>query len=161
MNRPASTLLLVAVALSAACGGSPSPEPSATGAPTAPAPPGLAVNTIPPPGTPDPGLDLVHEATLDFYAGDLTKLHGRFSPELAKSLTLEQLIALHRHIVEEYGKEVAVLSEDSQSKNQYRGYVRFAKFDKFPDPIEVQLILKPDDTIAGFFIRPARKPQSQ
>ncbi len=164
MNRLVWTFLLVTAALCAACGGStpPPPESPVTGSPSPPsaAQPELSVKIIPP-GASDPGLDRVHEATLDFYAGDLTKLHDRFSPELAKSLTLEQLVALHRRVAEEYGKEIAVLGEDRQSKAEYRGYVRWAKFDKFSGPIEVQWILKPDDTIAGFFIRPAKaqKPQ--
>jgi hypothetical protein len=50
-----------------------------------------------------------------------------------------------------------VIAEDSQVKNDYRGFVRWARFDKTDAIIEIQWILRPNDEIAGFYIRPAQK----
>ena len=53
-----------------------------------------------------------------------------------------------------------VLGEESQQKGEYRGFVRWARFEKFDGVIEVLWILREDDSIAGFYVRPAERPQS-
>ena len=50
-----------------------------------------------------------------------------------------------------------MIGEDSAVKKDYRGFVRWAQFDKTDQVIEIQWILRPNDEIAGFFIRPAQK----
>jgi GNAT superfamily N-acetyltransferase len=99
----------------------------------------------------------VHEYTKYFYDGDLERLQGLFTDEMKQQLTLEQLVALRRRVESEYGNEIAVLGEETQTKGKYRGFVRWARFDKHPGPIEVQWILREDDSIAGFFVRPVKR----
>lgn len=148
MSRNALALLILLLPLGwAGCGGGqPSPPP---GAPPAP-PESRALGVSPP----DPAFAAVHEYTKRFYEGDLAWLHDRFSPELKTSLTLDQLVALRRHVDDAFGNEVAVLAEEKQVKGAYRGFGRLARFDKSKEPIQLEWILRPDDTIAGFFVKP-------
>ena len=59
-----------------------------------------------------------------------------------------------------FTEEVEVVAEDAAVRGEYRGFVRWARFDKHDGLIEVQWILRPDDTIAGLFVRPA-KPKDE
>jgi hypothetical protein len=54
------------------------------------------------------------------------------------------------------GEEVEVVGEDSQTRDDYRGFVRWARFSKHDGLIEIRWILRDDDTIAGFQIREAQ-----
>jgi hypothetical protein len=123
--------------------------------------PALSLTPVPvPPGTGAPGADprfeRVRAYTEQFYRGDLDKLYERFSPEMRSTLPLDRLRALRAQVAERYGKEVAVLGEDSQVKGEYRGFVRWARFDRYDGVMEVQWILRNDDSVAGLFVRPAR-----
>ena len=104
-------------------------------------------------------MGVVRGYTAQFYDGDLGALHDRFSPEFKESLTLELLTALRENVREAYGQERAVVGEEQQSKGEYRGFVRWAKFEKVDGVIEVLWILREDDSIAGFFIRPTEQPE--
>jgi hypothetical protein len=99
----------------------------------------------------------VAEYTRMFYEGRIEALHAKFSEEMQGVLSLEQLTAMYRNAVDNYGKETQVLAEDSDVKGDYRAFVRWARFDKTEEVIELQWILRPDDAIAGFYIRPAPK----
>ncbi len=122
----------------------------------APAPETAAVPDPAP--VPDPAaITVVQRYTEMFYRGEIDLLHGKFSSEMQQVLSLAQLSALHEHVIATYGKETRVIAEDAQSNADYRGFVRWARFDKTEDVIEVKWILKPDDTIAGFFIQPATR----
>jgi hypothetical protein len=154
-----SIAFLPVALLCAACGGSgetPPPVPV-----PAQEPPPLSLTPVPVPPQPgparaDPGFERVRAYTEQFYRGDLEKLYERFSPEMRATLPLERLRALRAQIAERYGKEVAVLGEDSQVKGEYRGFVRWARFDRYDGVMEVQWILRKDDSVAGLFVRPAR-----
>jgi hypothetical protein len=99
----------------------------------------------------------VRRYTAMFYRGELDLLFESFSEEMREVLPMEQLSALHEHAITNFGTETRVIAEDSQVKNDYRGFVRWARFDKTDAIIEIQWILRPNDEIAGFYIRPAQK----
>ena len=158
--------LLAAVALALGCGGGereksapaapPAAEAPSGGAPAPGGAPPAAGETLALTTVRDEGLEAVHEYTRMFYAGELERLHERFSPEMrSEVLPLEKLRGLREFVREKYGDEVEVLNEQSQTKGDYRGFARFARFSKHEGPIEVQWILRPDHTVAGFFVQPA------
>jgi hypothetical protein len=99
----------------------------------------------------------VRRYTAMFYRGELEQLFENFSDEMREVVPREQLSAIHEHAVTNFGQETSVIAEDSAVKNDYRGFVRWARFDKTDAIIEIQWILRPNDEIAGFFIRPAQK----
>jgi len=102
------------------------------------------------------GLETVREYTRMFYAGELDRLHERFSPEMRSDvMPLDKLRELREFVRRTYGDETEVVGEDSQTKGDYRGFARWARFSAHEGVIEVQWILRPDDSVAGFFVRPA------
>jgi hypothetical protein len=115
---------------------------------------------------PAPAVDLAEHATAHrytgmFYRGEIDLLFERFSEEMQEEiLPLDQLTALYEHMITHYGTETRVLAVDSKTNGEYRAFVRWAAFDKTEDVIEVQWILRENDVIAGFWIRPAQKTQS-
>lgn len=188
-TSPKGLIAAAALAAAVACSGSPSAPPGSGGAANPPPSPAAAPDSSPavalvPPGsastpgakppapptgsqpaakddrTPDPGLKVVRELTNQFYRGDLVHLHDRFSAEMKKTLSVEQLAAMRAKMEQDYGKEVALIGEDWKIKDRYRGFVRWARFDKSTDPIEIQWILHlKDDEVAGFFMRPTKRTE--
>ena len=156
------------------CGGS---EPEAPEAPEPAATRGAPANSPAPDATPPPlgdvqvsivplapagiaGADLVREYTRMFYAGELEALVQKFSPEMREDiLPLDKLRALREELLEQYGEEVQVLGEDAKTRDEYRAFARFARFSKNNDVLQLQWILRPDDSVAGFKVMPAKKPQ--
>ncbi len=156
-------IVLSLLALLAGCsGGDPEPAPATQQtAPTEPSAPGApieieAVQASKPPVPPE-DLAVVREYTALFYDGELERLHARFTAEMREVVPLEQLQSVFDHAVENYGAQTRVIGEESQVKDDYRGFVRWAHFDKTEEVIEIQWILKANDEIAGFFIRPAKR----
>jgi hypothetical protein len=143
----------------------PAPSPAASEAPPAPAPTPspvgeVAVTIVPvvPDGV--AGRDTAREYTRMFYAGELEPLFEKFSPEMrTEILPLEKLRALREQVRERYGEETQVLGEDSQTKGDLRGFARWARFSRHDGVIEIRWILRPDDTVAGFMVIPAKLPQ--
>jgi hypothetical protein len=161
----ANALLLAVVA---GCSGEApaEPTPAAEGSATSiPAETPVAADEVSrSPGQPAPrppvdpeAFAAVHRYTAMFYRGELDALFESFSDEMQGIVPREQLSAVHEHAVTNFGKEIRVIAEDSAVKNDYRGFVRWAQFDKTDQVIEIQWILRPNDEIAGFFIRPAQK----
>ncbi len=111
--------------------------------------------------TDDPGLKAVRTFTEMFYRGDLAALYARFSDEMKKSFSREQLDAMRKRVQDSYGKEAKVLGEDSQTKGDFRRFVRWARFDRYEGVIEVEWILRKSGSIAGFFVRPARPSEKK
>ena len=62
--------------------------------------------------------------------------------------------------VENFGQEIGVIAEDSSTRGEFRGFVRWARFDETDEVIELQWILRANDEVAGFFIRPAARKES-
>jgi hypothetical protein len=111
---------------------------------------------------PDPGLPVVREMTEQFYRGDLAKLHSRFSDQMKTILTVDKLVAMRAHVEKTYGKEVAVVGEDWQVKDKDRGFVRWARFDKYDGVIQVLWFLhRDDDQVTGFFVEPAQQQPAE
>lgn len=158
--RSVAVQLLCASAL--ACGGSSGRSDEASPAPTDAVPKTDApiVRAVAPPPSLEPGFAKVLEYTALFYRGDLSALHAHFSDEMKKTLPLDKLVALRASVDKQYGKEVKVLAKDTKAQGKYRAFVRWARFDKYDGVIEVLFMLRDDDTIAGFFIRPAQPPPS-
>ena len=129
-------------------------EPPLVETPTSPAP--LAP-------TPAPAADFAKYAAAQrytgmFYRGELDLLVESFSDEMREEiLPPDQLSALYERVITEYGTETRVVGVDSKTKGEYRAFVRWALFDKTEDVIEVQWILRENDRIAGFWVRPAQK----
>jgi len=151
-----TSLLLV---FAAGCSGSdtePAPD-GASNTPTAPSPAGVPVapQTPPQPNVDPAELTTVREYTEMFYKGQLDLLHAEFSDEMREVVPMEQLNSMFEHAVTTYGEEIRVIAEDMQTRDDLRGFVRWARFDKTEEVIEIQWILKQNDEIAGFFIRPA------
>jgi hypothetical protein len=109
----------------------------------------------------DPGLEAVRRYTGMFYRGELEQLFENFSPEMRNEiLPLAKLRELREFVREEYGEEVEVVGEDSQTRGDYRGFARWARFSKHEGLIEFQWILRSDDTVAGLLVRAARPKPS-
>jgi len=87
-----------------------------------------------------------------FNDGQLDTLHRLFSPELQADLTLPELTLLRRNLTKAYGREVAVISQDAKTRGDYRGFVRWARYERLEGIVQIQWILRADDTIAGFFV---------
>jgi len=169
------TLTILALGLSpllCACGGSQpeAPEPAAatrgapadSAAPEATPPPigDVQVSIVPLAPAGIAGADLVREYTRMFYAGELEALVQKFSPEMREDiLPLDKLRALREELRNQYGEEVQVLGEDAKTRDDYRAFARFARFSKNNDVLQLQWILRPDDSVAGFKVMPAKKPQ--
>lgn len=169
-TRPTAALVLSFGVLLCGCGGSeprePEPEAPSAPAPTASAAPAPApvgegqVSIVPLAPAGIEGADLVREYTRMFYAGELEALVQKFSPEMREEiLPLHKLRALRDEMRSQYGEELQVLGEDAQTKGEYRGFARFARFSKNDAVLQLRWILRPDDSVAGFQVMPAQKPQ--
>ncbi len=154
-----------------ACGGDesstdvarqPAPEPAPQ---TRPAEPGSAPPPAPGPGkvvaraqlvSQVRGIEVANEYTRKFYASELKELYSKFSDEMKTVLPLERLATRQAEFSTQFGPESKVVHEESKMDGGYRAFVRWARFEKYDGVIGVQWILREDDTIAGFFIRPAQ-----
>ncbi len=161
------TLLVVAVSCSSRT--EPAPEPAST----PPAASETSVTPVPssPSANPDaqraaaPGpasdaamLAKVHDYTARFYRGEIDLLYDEFSPGLKQELSLEQFSTLYEYVGENFGKQTQIIEEDAAATDEYRGFVRWARFDKTDDIIEIRWTLRRDDnSIVEFWIRPAKK----
>ena len=135
------TLLLVAVGCSSRTEPPPAPAPASTE---------LAEG--------DDLMAKVREYTERFYRGELDLLYEEFSPGLQEEFSLEQFSTVYEYVGENFGKETQIIGEDEADSDEYRGFVRWARFDKTDKIIEIRWTLRrDDDSIAEFWIRPAEK----
>ena len=163
MRRTLVVLSLLAIA--AGCSGEPTEPPPAGDSKTEAVSgvmnvPTTAPATTPPPQPPaiDPvALATVRKYTEMFYEGQLDLLHAKFSEEMRQTVPMEQINLMFEHAVTTYGTETGLIAEEMQTRDDYRAFVRWARFDKTEEIIEIQWILKQNDEIAGFFIRPAKR----
>ena len=162
------TLLLVAVGCSSRT--EPAPEPAATQLPPVaersatpvPASPSVqfaAEHAAASTPAPDAAiLARVRECTERFYRGEIDLLYDEFSPGLRQQLSLEQLSTLYEYVGENFGKQTEIIGEDAAANDEYHGFVRWARFDKTDEIIEIRWTLRRDDhSIAEFWIRPTQK----
>ena len=154
------TVLLVAVGCSGRT--EPAPEPVSTQlAPAAeasatPVPASRSVNSV---AQPDAAmLAKVHDYTERFYRGEIDLLYDEFSPGLKQEFSLEQFSTLYEYVGENFGKQTQIIGEDAADNDEYRGFVRWARFDKTDAIIEIRWTLRRDDnSIVEFWIRPSKK----
>ena len=104
----------------------------------------------------DPGLEVVRRYTQMFYSGETEKLRERFSEEMQVEFPPGRLEVMRERVQLNLGEEIEVIGEDSQTRDDYRGFVRWARFSKHDGVVEIQWVLRNDDTIAGFIIREAQ-----
>jgi murein DD-endopeptidase MepM/ murein hydrolase activator NlpD len=104
---------------------------------------------------PSPVLEQGRALTASFYKGEMDALWARFSPEMKKGIgSVENLRGFRTQVEGQAGVEESVADEKVDSKDGFRIYQRIARFSKAPMRIMVQWTLGPDDSVAGFFIRP-------
>ena len=110
-------------------------------------------NSAPPPPAADPGLEVVRRYTQMFYSGETEKLRENFSEEMKDEFPEGRLQVMLDRVRLNLGEEIEVVGEDSQTRDDYRGFVRWARFSKHEGVVEIQWVLREDDTVAGFIIR--------
>jgi hypothetical protein len=106
--------------------------------------------------TADAGVDVVHRYTEMFFSGQTEQLREKFSEEMKQQFPAGRLELMLGRVQDSLGEPVEIVGEDSQSRGEYRAYVRWARFSKHEGIVEIQWILRPDDKVAGFFVRDAR-----
>ena len=104
----------------------------------------------------DPGLEVVRRYTRMFYDGEMDELRARFSEEMQAEFPPGRLEVMRERVREGLGEETEIVGERSQSRDEYRGFVRWARFSKHDGVVEIQWVLRQDDTVAGFIIREAQ-----
>jgi len=164
-----SLLLMLALALTVACGGpapeSSSPAPGTTAAPsdTAEERPNpailrpLGVTRVEPeplPSAEGPQVDRAREYTRMFYDGELEALHAKFSDEMKETIPLPKLLFMRSGTESQLGSETELLSEDIAEDGDYTGYRRRVRFAKSEEVYEVIWAMRDTDTIGGFMLRP-------
>ena len=167
MTLLSGTLLLVAVGCSSRTEPAPEPEQASaelapvaeTSATPVPTSPSAVEHAVAPGPAPDAAvLAKGHECTERFYRGEIDLLYDEFSPGLRQQLSLEQFSTIYEYVGENFGKQTEIIAEDAAASDEYRGFIRWARFDKTDKIIEIRWTLRRDDnSIAEFWIRPARK----
>ena len=110
--------------------------------------------------TVEPGTELVRRYTQMFYSGKLEQLRERFSAEMKEEFPPGRLQVMRDEVRLNLGEEIELLGEDSQTRGDYRGFVRWARFSKHDGVIQIEWTLRDDDAIAGLIIKEARpRPQ--
>lgn len=104
----------------------------------------------------EPGIEIVRRYTQMFYSGEDEKLRAKFSEEMQAEFPPGRLQVMRERVRLNLGEEVEVVGEDSQTRDDLRGFVRWARFSKHEGVVEIQWIIRKDDTIAGFIIREAQ-----
>ena len=157
-KRLAASLCLACLLALCGCGSAPSSPPAPTEEREPAAAPEVAVveQRLEVEPTVDAGLEVVRRYTRMFYAGELDSLRQKFSSEMREEFPEGRLELMRDRVRTNLGEETEVVGEDFQLRDDYRGFVRWARFSKHDGLIEVQWILREDDTIAGFMIREAR-----
>jgi len=135
-----------------------SPRSAFRRAPRADTPPATGQHNLPIASVDPDELARIHDLTQRFYDGEFEAVFDSFSDEMKGTLSLEQLRQLHERVSAEYGKETEIVGEQAATNNDIRAFVRWARFDGTDAVIRIEWYLRPDDSVAGFFIEPAGKP---
>ena len=73
-------------------------------------------------------------------------------------VSFPKLSAIYQYVGQSFGNETQIIKEDAATKGEYGGFVRWARFDKTDELIEIRWTLRRDDhSIAEFWIQPAKK----
>jgi hypothetical protein len=103
----------------------------------------------------DPEIVKARAYTMDFYRGELARLHESFSPKFKDSMNLDQLRRFRRQVTLQYGIEKELIGEKVVTQDAFRIYIRQTRFDKHDGVVELLVALRPNYSIAGFSLRPA------
>ena len=93
--------------------------------------------------------------TKDFYRGELVRLHGSFSPQFQRAMSLKQLQKFRRDVSLQFGLEKELIGEEVISKGEFKIYIRKARFELPDDVVELMIAMRSNHTIAGFSLRMA------
>jgi len=107
--------------------------------------------------TPAVAQETAAKYTEQFYAGQLSALHGKFTTAMKESMNLEAFQTARSQFDQQLGTQTELLDERIEEKDEYLIYVRRARFEKYPGVIEVQWLLTDDKSIAGFFLSPEKQ----
>jgi len=174
LRRPVEIICLVSLLAVSGCGTTspPPPESSEAVEPTIRSEAEAAPETLGRGSAPDisvtgqhlqveptdepPGVEVVRRYTQMFYAGELKQLREKFSAEMKEEFPPGRLEEMRDQVRLNLGEETEIVGEDSQARDDYRGFARWARFSKHDGVVEIQWVLREDDTIAGFLIREAQ-----
>ncbi len=93
-----------------------------------------------------------------FYENKTDELWGHFEGSMRDALgSADKLAEFRAQVADQLGAETQIISERTQRLPTARVYIRLARFEKFPGPIEVMFSLSAEDSVNGFYIRPQRK----
>ena len=167
-------LFALLVLLCVSCGGESSEDAAESGLTPAPAPPPMPA--IPPAADPGSGyrrlgtatmvpvpegMDVANEYTRMFYVGELETLHAKFSDEMKTVLSLDDLAERRAQFSAQFGAESEVIHQESKVDGDFRAYVRWVRYENYPDIVGIEWILRKDDSVAGFYVRPAAPGDAQ
>jgi len=96
--------------------------------------------------------------TMYFYRGELGRVHANFTAKFKEAMSLAKLRDSRREVSLQLGVETELLGEEIVSKDEFKIYVRRARFEKFDGIVEVVVAMREDHSIAGFAVRPAATP---
>ena len=162
LEKSLKFVCLVGLLVAVGCGNSAPPPPDAPDHPEAtPAPEAapditVAEQHLQVEPAADPGLEVVRRYTSMFYSGETEKLRENFSEEMKDEFPEGRLQVMLDRVRLNLGEEIEVVGEDSQTRDDYRGFVRWARYSKHEGVVEIQWVLREDDTVAGFIIREAQ-----
>jgi hypothetical protein len=107
------------------------------------------------------GIETANNYTRMFYDGELEKLHSKFSDEMKTVLSLDELTERRAQFAAQFGAESEVIHQESKIDGEFRAFVRWVRFENYPDIVGIEWILRKDDSIAGFYVRPAVEGDAQ
>jgi len=102
------------------------------------------------------------ELTQAFYDGDTATVWAAFDEQMKNTLGSEQQLAAFRdQIKNRFGAEVAVDDEQVTEQQGYEVYLRTVRFEKSGElKFHVQWAFDEQGGVAGFYVRPAGKPEA-
>jgi tetratricopeptide (TPR) repeat protein len=111
---------------------------------------------LPPPSGPH-AADIAEARSilLLFYRGELDVVRARFSPGLARRISIEEFNDMRLKVARQLGPEREMLEESATRRPNGSIYVRRARFDRHSDDVEVVVELTADKSIDALEFRPA------
>jgi hypothetical protein len=92
-----------------------------------------------------------------FYKGELKEVYERFSVGFAAEMSRDQLTVIRKNVSDQLGLESEILNEKMEASEGYKVYVRRARFEKFPEVIEVQINFLADNSIGALVFAQEKK----
>jgi tetratricopeptide (TPR) repeat protein len=100
-----------------------------------------------------PAVVVARRSVEQFFAFELAALHGSFTSELARKMSVGDLRNLRARVVSELGNEVELLRERVEPRGPAQAYLRVSRFDRFDGLVELGVLVEPDGSVAYFGLR--------